>query len=73
MRAYVDWLYEEAAERSRQHDLRALHGLRGFWAPLLDTIRTWFIIIATGVGVGVIGAWLGVLVQWWVCEHVISP
>ncbi|KAI5124285.1 hypothetical protein M0805_005132 [Coniferiporia weirii] len=60
----IDWLQEEAAERSRQHYLRSLHGLRGLLLPLLDTSRVWFIIVATGIGVGVTGAWLDVLVHW---------
>lgn len=60
----TDWLHEEAVERSRQHQLKTLHGLRGLLLPLLDSSRTWFISIATGVGVGVTGAWLDVLVRW---------
>lgn len=62
----TDWLHEEAVERSRQHRLKTLHGLRGLLLPLLDSSRTWFISIATGVGVGVTGAWLDVLVRWYV-------
>ena len=61
---WVDWLHEEAIERSRQHRLKTLHGVRGLLLPLLDSTRTWFITIATGVGAGVIGAWLDVLVRW---------
>lgn len=62
----IDWLQEEAAdrERARQHDLHALRGLRGLLVPLLETSRIWFIIVSTGVGVGVIGAWLDVLTRW---------
>lgn len=74
MNHQTDWLHEEAVERSRQHRLKTLHGLRGLLLPLLDSSRTWFISIATGVGVGVTGAWLDVLVRWYVGynEHAFS-
>lgn len=60
----IDWLYEEAAERERRHRLHALHGLRGLLTLSLNSAQMWMVIIATGIGIGVIGAWLDVLVKW---------
>ncbi|EJD07614.1 Cl-channel protein [Fomitiporia mediterranea MF3/22] len=60
----IDWLHEEAADRSRQHRLRSFRGLRGALLPLLESSRIWFIVVSTGVGIGVIGAWLDILVHW---------
>ncbi|KAH8111035.1 Cl-channel protein [Phellopilus nigrolimitatus] len=60
----IDWLHEEAAERSRQQHLRSQRGLRGLLLPLLESSRIWIIVVATGIGVGVTGAWLDVLVRW---------
>lgn len=62
----IDWLQEEEAERerARQQNIRAIRGLRGLLTALLETSRIWFITVATGVGVGVIGAWLDVLIHW---------
>jgi len=60
----IDWLYEEAAERERRHQLNTLHGLRGLLTLTLNSVQMWMVIIAAGIGIGVIGAWLDVLVKW---------
>ncbi|KDQ61345.1 hypothetical protein JAAARDRAFT_149999 [Jaapia argillacea MUCL 33604] len=60
----IDWLREEGAERERQQRLRSQPGLRGLLLPILDTSTMWLIVVATGVGVGIAGAWLDVLVKW---------
>jgi chloride channel 3/4/5 len=60
----IDWLHEESAERERQHKLQSLHGISGLLKLILVSSRMWFVIIATGVGVGITGAWLDVLVKW---------
>ncbi|OCB86382.1 Cl-channel protein [Sanghuangporus baumii] len=60
----IDWLREEAAERSRRHRLRSFRGLRGLLLPLLESSRIWLVVVGTGVGVGITGAWLDVLVHW---------
>ncbi|KII87504.1 hypothetical protein PLICRDRAFT_43156 [Plicaturopsis crispa FD-325 SS-3] len=60
----IDWLHEESVERQRQQHLRSHRGLRGVIAPLMDASRLWFIIVVTGVGIGLAGAWLDVLVKW---------
>lgn len=60
----IDWLHEESAERSRTHALRSQAGARGLVLPAMEAIRMWFVVIATGVGIGIAGAWLDVLVKW---------
>ena len=60
----IDWQREEAAERERKRLLHAQRGLRGLIAPILDSSRMWLVIVLTGVGIGIAGAWLDVLVQW---------
>ena len=60
----IDWLYEELAERQRTHEQRANRGLRGLWLPWRDSAQRWFVVIATGIGIGLAGAWLDVLVKW---------
>ncbi|KAG9103649.1 hypothetical protein FRC06_009153 [Ceratobasidium sp. 370] len=62
--ATIDWTQEEAAERSRKYLLQSQHGLRGIVLPLLDQSRIWMVLIATGISVGFVGAWLDVLVAW---------
>ena len=60
----IDWHREEAAERERKRALHAQSGLRGLMAPILDSARMWLVIIFTGVGIGIAGAWLDILVKW---------
>jgi len=59
-----DWQYEEAAERARKQSIRSERGLRRVFAPLFDSVRLWVVLILTGAGVGIIGAYLDVLVAW---------
>ncbi len=65
----IDWLYEESAERQRNHILRSQHGIRGLILPLMDAARMWFVVIATGIGIGLTGAWLDVFVKWYVATR----
>ncbi|KIP04518.1 hypothetical protein PHLGIDRAFT_109438 [Phlebiopsis gigantea 11061_1 CR5-6] len=60
----IDWHREEAAERERKRNLHAQSGLRGLMAPILDSARMWLVIILTGIGIGIAGAWLDILVKW---------
>ena len=60
----IDWLHEEAKERERNHLLRSKPGAQGLLLPLLDSSRLWFVVIVTGLGIGITGAWLDVLVKW---------
>ncbi len=60
----IDWLYEELVERERTHSQRSQRGVRGLILPWWSSAQRWFIIIATGIGIGLAGAWLDVLVKW---------
>jgi chloride channel 3/4/5 len=62
----IDWLHEEAVERERTHALRSQAGARGLLLPLLESTRLWFVVIMAGFGIGITGAWLDVLVKWYV-------
>ncbi|KAF9480503.1 Cl-channel protein [Pholiota conissans] len=60
----IDWLHEEGIERERNHALQSQAGIRGILLPALESARMWFIVIVTGMGIGIAGAWLDVLVKW---------
>jgi chloride channel 3/4/5 len=60
----IDWHREEAVERERKRALHSQSGLRGVVGPIIDSSRMWLVIVLTGVGIGVAGAWLDVLVRW---------
>ena len=60
----IDWLREDGAERERLRGLKSQRGFRGVIVPLVDASTMWFVIIATGIGIGIAGAWLDVLVKW---------
>ncbi|KAF9563934.1 Cl-channel protein [Agrocybe pediades] len=60
----IDWLHEEGLERERNHALQSQAGVRGILLPALESTRMWFIVIMTGIGIGIAGAWLDVLVKW---------
>ncbi|PBK72548.1 Cl-channel protein [Armillaria solidipes] len=60
----IDWLYEEALERERTQAQRSQHGVRGLLLPWIDSARMWLVVILTGIGIGLAGAWLDVLVKW---------
>ena len=60
----IDWLREDASERQRIHTLRSQPGARGILLPLAEASRVWFVVIITGMGIGITGAWLDILVKW---------
>ncbi len=41
-------------------------GLRGLLSLVQDSVGMWVVIVLTGMGTGVVGAWLDVLVRWYV-------
>ena len=67
----IDWQREEAAERERKRVIHGQRGVRGAFAPVWDSTRVWLVIISTGIGTGIVGAWLDVLVRW--CVYTASP
>ncbi|KXN86575.1 H(+)/Cl(-) exchange transporter 3 [Leucoagaricus sp. SymC.cos] len=62
--ASIDWLQEEMVERDHQQALKSQAGVRGILSPVFDAARGWLVVILTGMGVGIAGAWLDVLVKW---------
>lgn len=60
----IDWLREEAAERERKRVIGQQRGLRGLLSLVQDSVGMWVVIVLTGMGTGVVGAWLDVLVRW---------
>ena len=60
----IDWIYEGNLEREQNHALHSQAGARGILLPALESARMWFIVIVTGMGIGIAGAWLDVLVKW---------
>ena len=60
----IDWWSEDTAERERWKQVTSKRGLRGIVAPFFHASKVWLVVIFTGIGVGVCGAWLDVLVQW---------
>lgn len=60
----IDWIHEGNLERERNHALHSQAGARGILLPALESARMWFIVIVTGMGIGIAGAWLDVLVKW---------
>jgi chloride channel 3/4/5 len=70
--ASIDWSQEEMAERDRQQTLKSHAGVRGILLPIFEAARGWIVIILTGLGVGIAGAWLDVLVKWYVVKLAIN-
>jgi chloride channel 3/4/5 len=60
----IDWIHEENLERERIYALKSQAGARGILLPTLESAKMWFIVIMTGMGIGIAGAWLDVLVKW---------
>ncbi|KAJ3721010.1 Cl-channel protein [Lentinula raphanica] len=60
----IDWLHEEALERERDHLKKSQKSIRSLLSIWADSARVWLVVIATGIGIGVAGAWLDVLVKW---------
>ncbi|KIK61661.1 hypothetical protein GYMLUDRAFT_165705 [Collybiopsis luxurians FD-317 M1] len=61
----IDWLHEEALEREREHVKKSQKSIRGLLSIWADSARVWLVVVATGIGIGVAGAWLDVLVKWY--------
>jgi hypothetical protein len=60
----IDWWHEDASERERWKRLVSQHGSRGIISSFVDITKLWFVIILTGICVGLAGGWLDVLVMW---------
>jgi hypothetical protein len=60
----IDWWHEGVSERERRKRLASQHGFRGLISPFMDVAKLWFVIILTGICVGLAGGWLDILVMW---------
>jgi chloride channel 3/4/5 len=60
----IDWWHEDASERERWKRLVSQYGFRGFVLSFVDVTKLWFVIILTGICVGLAGGWLDILVMW---------
>ena len=67
----IDWWHEDASERERWKGMVSQRGLRGLVSPLIDVTQLWFVMIFTGICVGLAGGWLDILVMW--CALFCSP
>ena len=52
----IDWLREEGAERERVRLLHSHRGLRALFIPFMDASSMWLVIVLTGIGIGLTGA-----------------
>ncbi|KAF9269075.1 Cl-channel protein [Marasmius fiardii PR-910] len=60
----IDWFYEDSKEKERAEGQRSLRGARGILIPFFESMKMWLVVVGTGIGIGLIGAWLDVLVKW---------
>ncbi|KAH9964748.1 Cl-channel protein [Russula compacta] len=60
----IDWWHEDASERERWKSLISQSGIKGLILPFVDVTKLWFVIIFTGICVGLAGGWLDMLVMW---------
>ena len=59
-----DWFREEANARSHFQALRSGRGLRAALRLFSDNAILWLPLIVSGIGIGLVGAWLDILVAW---------
>lgn len=60
----IDWVDENTKERCRKEKLRKLKGIRGKSARFWEFNQVWFIIIATGISIGVISGFIDIVSGW---------
>ena len=61
----IDWIFEYTKERQRKRLLYARgQGILGYIRQLLDGSQLWFVLIATGISVGVIAAAIDIATNW---------
>ncbi|KAM0786435.1 hypothetical protein ACM66B_001899 [Microbotryomycetes sp. NB124-2] len=60
----IDWSYEDSRERIRLQALAELPGLSGVSARLWDATIPWIVVVATGLGTGLVASTLDVLSAW---------
>lgn len=61
----IDWIFEYTKERQRKRLLYASgQGIVGHVRQLLDAGHVWFVLIATGIAVGIIAAAINIATSW---------
>ncbi len=61
----IDWIYEYTKERQRLRKLLAIHkGFTGNVRQLLDASQVWIVLVASGVAVGCVAAFINIASDW---------
>ncbi|PTU19471.1 hypothetical protein P175DRAFT_0517738 [Aspergillus ochraceoroseus IBT 24754] len=61
----IDWIFEYTKERQRKRVLSASgQGIFGYARKLLDASNVWLVLIATGISVGIIAAFIDIVSDW---------
>ncbi|KIY01539.1 uncharacterized protein Z520_03091 [Fonsecaea multimorphosa CBS 102226] len=61
----IDWIYEYTKERQRLRKFLAHHtGLVGNLRLLLDASHVWFVLVASGISVGCVAAFINIASDW---------
>lgn len=61
----IDWIFEYTKERQRKRlQYSSGQGLVGHARKLLDASNVWLVLIATGIAVGIIAAFIDVASDW---------
>ncbi|EMR11762.1 hypothetical protein PNEG_00194 [Pneumocystis murina B123] len=60
----IDWVDENTKERYRKEKLRELKGIRGKAIRFWEFNQVWFIIVATGISIGVISGFIDIVSGW---------
>ncbi len=61
----IDWIFEYTKERQRKRLLSASgQGVVGYAHKLYDASNVWLVLVATGISVGIIAAFIDVVSDW---------
>lgn len=61
----IDWIYEYTKERQRMRKMLALRtGLVGNLRQLLDASHVWVVLVASGISVGCVAAFINIASDW---------
>ena len=61
----IDWIYEYTKERQRLRRLLAVHsGFVGNLRQMLDASHVWIVLVASGVAVGCVAAFINIASDW---------
>jgi chloride channel 3/4/5 len=61
----IDWIYEYTKERQRKRLLYSSgQGVAGYFRRLIEASNIWFVLVATGIAVGIIAATIDIATDW---------